>query len=71
LWNPIDTLSLFVQYTEGREATKEKEEHACDKGKYEQYLARHQSHVGPVIPCDFNPILQRPGRFECFCLLIS
>jgi hypothetical protein len=30
---PIDTLSLFVQYTEGREATQEKEERRVRQGE--------------------------------------
>jgi hypothetical protein len=30
---PIDTLSLFVQYTEGREATQEKEERRVPQGE--------------------------------------
>ncbi|WJX74485.1 12-oxophytodienoate reductase 1 [Trifolium repens] len=35
--------------------------HAIDKGKYKQYLVRHQPPMRPAIPCNFNPNLQIPG----------
>jgi hypothetical protein len=66
-------LTLFLSLCNTRKEEKRhkrKKNDACDKGKHEQYLSRHQSPMRSAILCDFNSNLQRPGRFECVCLLI-
>jgi hypothetical protein len=65
------TLFLSSCRRKRRDTLERRMTHAIDKGKYKQYLARHQSPMRPAIPCNFNPNLQRPDRFDCVCLLIS